>query len=251
MHLFLSPHFDDAVLSCGGTIYKLTRAGESVMVLTIMGGALPTPLPATPFVRELHTRWQVGSDPVEARRREDRVALSSLGASVDYLPIPDCVYRIADGTALYPNRDAIFGEIHPQDEALNAVNLIAVNADTIVYAPLGVGNHVDHQIVRDWGLTLKTKLPSLVLRFYEEYPYTRDAAALEPAMAHLRSSPLEFEVVPLNEDEVLAKIHAIACYRSQISTFWADLPEMEQDVRQALLNAGDGVYAERYWRIVD
>lgn len=251
MHLFLSPHFDDAVLSCGGTIHQLAQSGERVTVLTLMGGAPPNPLPDTPIVRDLHSRWQAGSDPVATRRSEDQVAITSLGAAVDYLPIPDCVYRTADGVALYPSEESLFGAVHPQDDATQAVDLVVVSGDSLVYAPLGVGSHVDHQIARNWGLALKTRFPSLVLRFYEEYPYTRNAAALDPALDKLGALPVELEVAQLTDDNVFAKIHAIACYRTQISTFWADLHSMEQDVRQTLLTAGNGVYAERYWRVID
>ena len=31
-HLYLSPHFDDAALSCGGQIATWTAAGQSVLV---------------------------------------------------------------------------------------------------------------------------------------------------------------------------------------------------------------------------
>ncbi|MHA1217998.1 MAG: hypothetical protein ACTSO5_04845 [Candidatus Heimdallarchaeaceae archaeon] len=34
-HIFLSPHLDDAVASCGGTIAKLVYEREDVLVLTV------------------------------------------------------------------------------------------------------------------------------------------------------------------------------------------------------------------------
>jgi len=57
MHLFLSPHLDDAVYSCGGTIHQLTSQGTPVQILTFMAGDPPTPLPDTPITRDLHRRW--------------------------------------------------------------------------------------------------------------------------------------------------------------------------------------------------
>ena len=41
-HLFLSPHYDDAVYSCGGTLASLTTAGENVTVLTVCAGSPPS-----------------------------------------------------------------------------------------------------------------------------------------------------------------------------------------------------------------
>lgn len=43
-HLFLSPHFDDVALSCGGMIDQLIGAGATVEVWTIFSG-----FPASPF----------------------------------------------------------------------------------------------------------------------------------------------------------------------------------------------------------
>ena len=36
--VFLSPHYDDVVLSCGGTVALLVEQGEPPLVLTIFGG---------------------------------------------------------------------------------------------------------------------------------------------------------------------------------------------------------------------
>ena len=39
--IFLAPHLDDVVLSCGGQIFLETEAGNSVLVVTIMAGDPP------------------------------------------------------------------------------------------------------------------------------------------------------------------------------------------------------------------
>jgi hypothetical protein len=44
------------------------------------------------------------------------------------------------------------------------------------------------------------------------------------------------------------KIEAIACYRSQLSTFWASVEEMAAMVRAYAEKVGDGRPAERCWR---
>jgi len=41
-HIYLSSHLDDAVLSCGGTIHRLSAGGEAVQVMTLLAGN-PTP----------------------------------------------------------------------------------------------------------------------------------------------------------------------------------------------------------------
>ena len=67
--IYLSPHFDDAVLSCGGLIWEQVRRGERVEIWTVCAGAIP-PGPLSPFAAELHARWGTGMASVEARRAE-------------------------------------------------------------------------------------------------------------------------------------------------------------------------------------
>ena len=79
---YLSPHLDDAALSCGGRIYQERQAGLAVLVLTLMAGDPPPEAAETSFVAELHARWELdaASNPVAARRAEDKRALSLLDA---------------------------------------------------------------------------------------------------------------------------------------------------------------------------
>jgi len=258
MHVFLSPHYDDAVLSCGGTIHQLTQSGQAAQILTVMGGESAW-IPDSPIIREVHARWQAGDNPVPARRQEDRLAADRLGAAAAHSSLPDCIYRAIERTNFpcYPTGEAIFGEIHPFDYAATSRSIVSATLlrdATGVYAPLGAGHHVDHQIVRNFAIAMKRENPSLALKFYEEYPYIRDIMAAQRALDILAAiAPdlqLEREIVELREGDVQAKVKAIACYQTQISSFWPDLGAMEQDVRQTLTRTGDGLPAERYWRIV-
>lgn len=254
-HLFLSPHFDDAVLSCGATIHQLVRAGHAVEVRTIMAG-IPVRLPVSSIVQELHARWQEGQNPVTARIQEDTRAVERLGAKCTRLSYwLDCIYRTSrSGQVLYADQDSIFADIHPDDLAAQLVPTIALPGNetpNVIYAPLGAGHHVDHQIVRNWAVTLKQYTPWVALKFYEEYPYTKDPLAVDRAMTiftqHFPWLPLELERVAVDEQAVQAKLQAIACYTSQLSSFWPDHDTMESETRQSLLGAGEGQYAERYW----
>ncbi len=256
MHVFLSPHYDDAALSCGGLIYQLKQRGESVLIITVMGGDPPQPPPDTPIVRDLHQRWQAGDDPVATRRQEDAAAAVILGAHTGIFNFPDCVYRVsAEGVALYPTEESLWGKVHPDDPALNALMAMGdwpLNVPPkVIYAPLGVGDHVDHKLVRNWGIWLSKQ--GRTVKFYAEYPYTaRNPQALEQALAAFKMAlppvPLQPESVQLHDEDVTAKLRAIAAYQSQISTFWQDVADMERATRAAMLEAGASV--ERYWSII-
>ena len=254
-HLFLSPHFDDAVLSCGGTIHQLVAAGETVDVRTVMAGT-PVRWPDSAFVQELHACWQGGTNPVQARIQEDEAALHRIGAGASRMVNGyDCIYRMSrTGEALYPDKASIFGEIHLKDTIAALLPTIVLPDHEIprsIYAPLGAGHHVDHQIVRNWGIILKQYYPWVALKFYEEYPYTQEAQAVDKALSILQQLQsmlrLKLEVISLAETDIQGKLDAIACYKSQISSFWTDQQHMESATRQSLLAAGGGIPGERYW----
>jgi hypothetical protein len=205
-----------------------------VIVVTVFAGDPPTDAPLSDFARELHTRWQV-ANPTAERRAEDLHALKALHPAVKtlHLPLPECIYRRSpiSGEALYASEEAIFGDVHSDDPALFTLctpPIIPPGAQ--VYAPLGVGNHVDHQVVRHaaapWGLEL---------RCYEEYPYTVGDYQGAPWPA---PTGWHREVTLPHTDALDAKVRALACYVSQISTFWENLDEMSRDVR---------TYEERVW----
>jgi LmbE family N-acetylglucosaminyl deacetylase len=273
MHLFLSPHYDDAVYSCGGLIAQLTQAGETARVYTVMGAQPPDKGPDTPLIRELHTRWKKGSDPVKARREEDETAVYLLDGQVSYNnAISDCVYRTSfEGRALYPDVKAIFGKVDPDDPAVIALELKLISAGKLwqeihfdeadnpifvpqdpgtvtVYAPLGVGNHVDHQVVRDWAFKLRQTYPTLTLMLYEDFPYIRQQKDIEPT---IKSIPflLSKIVYPLDEPTVQSKIDAMIAYRSQLSSFWEDEQALADDVRDTMTSRGFGTPSEIVYRV--
>lgn len=248
-HIFISPHFDDGVLSCGGTLNQLIAAGHTVTVMTMMGGLFAGVPPDTPILADLHQRWQAGSSPLLTRQLEDKRALRVIGASHLHIPLTDCVYRLVDGLALYPSEASLFGDVHPDDYAPAFLSRVAVPSADVVYVPLAVGHHVDHQIVRDWGLRLlKHKPDGLSIKFYAEYPYLNAERAIEAALSELEI-PLAASHVVLGEPDIRAKVNAIAGYQSQISTFWKSPDVMEADVRQSSTHPQRGAYVERFWDV--
>lgn len=250
-HLFISPHFDDAVLSCGGLIHRLVQQGELVRIFTVMAGAIPPDLPRTPFVEEHILRWALGPDPVSGRRDEDARAARLLGAGLEFGPFPDALFRTdGRGHPLYPDRAALFGDPNPHDHVPAQFGALALpmEAADVVYAPLGAGQHVDHVIVRNAVAAWAASRPQVAIFFYEEYPYSaKGADVIEAARAAL-GRPLVPDVRMLDETEVAARIAAVACHRSQTSSFWANDSVMAQAVRQYAASVGEGTYAERLWK---
>jgi LmbE family N-acetylglucosaminyl deacetylase len=253
--IYLSPHLDDVVYSCGATIYGQCRAGRRVLVVSLFS-ASPENDSITPFARELKERWGNASDPVAERRQEDLRALALLGAEALHLDFLDCVYRQdpRTGEAHYPNVESIFGDVHEAEAAWHVALLgalrshLAIPSQATFYAPLTVGHHVDHILVQRMAIALlRQGQPTL---FYEDYPYAGDMQAIErtlsawPAGCWQRKQSVVFD-----EQTLDAKVRAAAAYVSQISTFWADISEMRQALAAQALSAGRGHYAENYWSL--
>ena len=151
----------------------------------------------------------------DSRQIEDENASNSIGVDFMHVPLPDCVYRLAGDLALYPSEESLFGEIHPSDYAprlLKGIQIPELDTAARVYLPLGVGRHVDHQIAREWGLTQVRDIPDRsALRFYAEFPYSNADRATETALKEF-GLPLEPADATLSENDIRAKINAIACY---------------------------------------
>lgn len=244
----LSPHFDDAVLSCGGRIWETQKGGGSVRVLSLFAGP-PIGQPP-PFAQVQHEMWGRPPDPNRLRRAEDVAALTRLGCyDWQHLDAPDAVYRLGTtGVALYDSEAAIFGDIHPE-EARYAVTLTdMVRAylppDATILAPLGAGHHVDHLLAHSVGRALLAQRHEVA--FYEELPYIETPGALEHALAD--KPDWQVEATPISEEALAAKIAAMAYYQTQLPVLYGSEDEMSRRVR-AVAQEPDGGYAERVWRM--
>lgn len=240
--IYLSPHLDDVVLSCGGRIALQARAGKRVLVVTVFAGRPEGAL--SPFALALHQRWRLPRDAPAVRRAEDRAALARIGAAATHWDLPEAIYRRApDGTPLYADETSLWGGLHPADGPLveTLACRIADLPDKVpLCVPLGAGNHADHQLVRR-----AAEAAGRPLFYYEECPYAEDPQAVEVA---LTGGEWEPRLTFLDEQSLAAKIAAVACYRSQLNTFWADEEAMAERIRAYARRVGGGRPAERRWR---
>lgn len=248
--IFLSPHLDDAALSCGGQIAAATRAGVPVEIVTIFAGDEPGPGEpnASPLVEKIYDLWQLQAGEVMAtRRREDLAACRELAAEALHWELQEAIHRrdSSRGEALYPTLECLFGAVAPQEEELVAslarrlAALPGIGKGTSVVAPLGVGGHVDHRIAR----RAAERAFGADLLYYEEFPYiVWKLFALRRAGIHGRS--WEASRQPLTAADVGARIAAIACYASQVTPLFRTPERIGRLVRRHVRRAG----GERLWR---
>ncbi len=182
--LVLSPHLDDAVLSCGALLARL--AGQQpITVATVFTAAAPPPwsLPARRHLRALGV--PDADDCFAQRRAEDRDVLAGIGAVPVHLGFRDALFRRGRVGPAYPTFrfDAARGRVASCDAELAArvsariAELARARAAGVVLAPLGVGRHVDHLITRRAARELAGGVPVV---YYSDFPYS-ETAAPEPA----------------------------------------------------------------------
>jgi LmbE family N-acetylglucosaminyl deacetylase len=259
-HIFLSPHFDDAALSCGGVIGQLSAAGEQTVVAAIFGGK-PDYDQLSPFARTIHGRPLAEDDLIDQRRAEERLALAGLRAESRPGDFLDCIYR-QDVTAsrwLYTSETALFGAVDPDDDPLvdelaHCLVALAPQPDQCaLYAPLAIGNHVDHQITQRSATLLQHH--GYNVHYFEDYPYSaRDPDGLERQLSRLAERDRwECRVIPLAPAALQVKIDAVLAYSSQLGVLFPGDGAARTRVAEALatygLHIGSGQLAERLWQL--
>lgn len=230
--IYLSPHFDDAALSCGGLAWEQAQAGQSVSIWTICAGA-PEESFHTPFIETLHTRWGMEAGAVPHRMGEDARSCQEMGASYRHFHIPDCIYR-GSSEPLYASEESLFGSLHPAEQGL--IDLLSaelsrslsekaagVPQEVEIVCPLALGKHVDHQLTRDAAERLDRPL-----WYYADYPYVLKE---QEELARLQQDGWEAVKFTISSAGLHAWEAAVSAHASQISTFWTGLDEMRAALR--------------------
>jgi LmbE family N-acetylglucosaminyl deacetylase len=228
--IFLSPHLDDVVYSCGGFVWDLTNAGQDVEVWTICGTD-PPPDRLSPFAASLHNDWGLAENAYQIRRAEDQAALGILGAQSRHLPFLDCIYRQSSGGGyLYDSEQAIFGGLDVSESGLIDELTTGLDSelpgDYRVVAPLGIGNHVDHELTRKAANRL-----SQAASYYADYPYARTAEGREILSLLSSSDEWSAEIFPVSEEGIERWLQASRAYESQLSIFWENEGALENEIR--------------------
>ncbi|HEY8291969.1 MAG TPA: PIG-L family deacetylase [Thermomicrobiales bacterium] len=249
--IFLSPHLDDVALSCGGTVALLADQGCEPIVVTVFAGEVPGDF-ITDFAKWKHGRWGVGSveENVLRRQEEDRVAVAALGARARWLGYPDAIYR----GDRYLSDASLFGT--PRAVEIGLVDLIGDEIrrlpewadDGTVFVPLGIGEHVDHQIMFAVGRLLAEHGARVFA--YEDCPY----AIHTPAGLDRRLREVEGEIgppMPVAIGTTLERrIAAIFAYRSQVPVIFRFTTDVSGAVSDFARKIGGPLGpAERFWPV--
>ncbi|SHF12019.1 PIG-L deacetylase family protein [Streptoalloteichus hindustanus] len=227
----IAPHPDDIALSVGGWLNqvgpRLRAAGWWLDLVTVFTRSVYAPL-AEADVRgeDAVSRLRLAEDLRFARYQELRY--SALG-------LRDCsCLGMDDERELVAPTDT-----DPRRSTVDRWVAEAVTGSTVVVAPLAVGGHVDHRLVRH---AVDNALGATPCLWYEDLPY-----ALETTVPTPRSPADDRPLCPSLVDitpHLPAKRAGLTCYRSQMS---------DGDIEDILgyRPDGGGTATERLWSSPD
>ncbi|MBO1113775.1 PIG-L family deacetylase [Bordetella petrii] len=213
----ISPHFDDAVFSCGDWL----AACPGGTVLTVYSGVPPSTAPLPDWDRRCG--FARADQAVLARHEENRAAMAVLGARGLGLGLLDDQYQ---GAATVAGR--ITGML---------ASALTTLQPAVVLMPLGLF-HRDHLRVSDAALTvwrLFRQAMNNTWLAYEEALYRRKPGLLQQRLAELRAQHVLAtpEAGPQYRGD--RKTRAVAAYASQLGALGLTPGQ------------GDDAAPERYW----
>lgn len=216
--LVISPHLDDAVLSCG----TLLAAQPGAFVCTVF---------TAPPEKNMITDWDRQSgfadafEAMRARKAEDMRALAILGASAIHLPFCDAQYQSPPvPEALVAAIEQTFRDVEPSS----------------VMIPLGLF-HSDHTDVANACLALVHRFEPVRVHAYEDVPYRTMPGTVPQRLQTIwergfAAESVETLGVAIDAQHRRLKRAAIDAYQSQLRAFGPD--------GQVGLHSD-----ERYWRL--
>ena len=257
-HLFLSPHYDDIALSAGATVRRLADLGRHPETLIVFGSEPDPDAALSPFASAMHEGWGLASSEVIARRRaEEENAAGAIGASVRLLPFHDAIYRGHN----YLSDDDLFAspapaEVDLPERIVASLGLPDTPTDQVrIYAPLGIGNHVDHQLV--FNAAARLAAAGWDVWLYEDVPYALRPGARERRLEALGGeNPVQLQGKVPTDQQWNAKLDGILSYPSQLETIFHHYVGVEptrEGIREAISTyaseENENSVGERFWSL--
>ncbi len=211
--LFISPHLDDVALSCSKSVSALRNQGFDIFIVTLFS--------TSDDPKQIGNRpWEKVS--YEERKREDVNACKSLGASPLHMDFLDAPYRLEK----FSKFNSLFLS-SPQSYPTIIKDLVSKISTVVnqyqplkVFAPLGIGWHIDHLLTFEAVYSLKSNanFANIEFYFYEDRPYTFVSGATNLRFSELGLYPANESPYMLMTKFILAIVHAYAWIFSRMGT---------------------------------
>jgi LmbE family N-acetylglucosaminyl deacetylase len=206
--LILSPHMDDAVLSCFDHMRKWKNQATVTVVTVFNTYKQQVDSAASKQYLELSGYNNIAKFQ-KKRIAEDNAALKHLSIASKRLNMTDAAFRTIKGISLYPSYSEIFSNtLHQQDSSLSQLTTLLKKLPTYdrIIVPYGVGNHVDHLITKKAAQRVYGRAP---IMYYAEYPYLMHHPLKKYVIQYCKQS----SSIPMS----ILKRRALREYASQIN----------------------------------
>lgn len=162
-HIYVSPHADDAALSCGGRILA-GGSRDDHLVLNVFTSE------DADAVQDPKSDGAAFSDSISMDRdREDRSAWESVGIETIHARLPEALLRKKFPFAILPRKT----ESAVVDRLMSVLREQATTyPDAAFHFPAGFGSHIDHLLCRAAGFRLLDEGIVDRILLYEDTPYS-------------------------------------------------------------------------------
>lgn len=199
--LILSPHMDDAFLSVGGTIAKFS-GNNKIHILDIFS--------FDPWVLKEFDRLDKNLN-ISTRKKEERKNSSIVNVLLKFLNYP-AGWEERGYSKWQTSVDARVDR-HLIKEIKDKLILMAKEY-TVVLAPLAIGGHVDHRLIRD--ITISMGVEDKIC-YYEDLPYALEENFIGYAKGFIKDHRLQPVNVELGNEFLSQKSRFVSTYKSQLN----------------------------------
>lgn len=211
-----SPHLDDVVFSMGGLLSYAASQKKPIRVYSIFTAASNIDNDNTLGMVRMGG-YKTTPEYITARKAEDLEAFKAIGhVSVENLDFIDAAWR-TDSSGKHIYTGIFRGQFNELDRPYIATlaetfkNLPIDQTNTAVFAPLGVGRHVDHILTREASALT---FPKAI--YYGDFPYM-DIAPLETEFITKKG----LKKADWNVENMDSKRRAMSAYKTQYKSLTA------------------------------
>lgn len=226
--IVLSPHLDDAALSCGALmLHAVGRTSVTVVTFFTEADREPHTFSARRYLQQVAVR-DAGAL-YQQRREEDRAALEPVGITCVHVGLAEALFRHRPGRIrslagrVLPEFDHIYpiyrthitsGRVAAADAGTlqyvsEVIRQRAGSGPSMVLAPLGVGKHVDHILVRSAAEHSGTRV-----LYYSDFPYNYRQAAQDDFVQRNHLTEITWSRL------IEAKVKMVRAYHTQVGALF-------------------------------
>ena len=235
--LIVSPHMDDAILSCSGIILNRKQQGDKILVLTVFS---KQPSKVNSFAKEMMAQMDIKRDYNTSRKEEDLKIFKKYGIQSQHLDL-------IDGMFFSNSMEELFGGKTREINIDQLYTKIEEFKPDEVYLPAGIGDHIDHIAISEFSKELLSK--RLKIFFYEDFPYSLSKKKTEERLDSLKKEFLLKQRVVDITDNIKEKIEMIKLYKSQLNFLFKSTKEMENTVMNYNFHLGRNY--EIFWGLIE